>query len=172
MDLLIERDTGANLPGSSGAPVIDASGHLIGILSASSLDPTTGKNITVAISTEYLRQLLQDQKDYNKPKLAYGVLIFEAVLERGASYGVRLYKRLIVNPKNYYRYDFRSLHENGLRETGMKLIELNRISEAIKILKLNAREYRGHYLNHKILAEPYLRQRKRRKAVRSYQRID
>lgn len=168
MDLLLERKDSKNMPGASGSPVVDANGYLIGILSSASMDPTTGKSITVAVSTEYLIQVLEGKSDYNTPKKDYGELIIKTVLEKSAKKAVKTYRNLIKDPRNYYIYNLRSSNQNGLREAGEKLIDLNRIDDAIKILKLNAKVNSSFFANHNLLAKAYVLSGKLNKAIKSF----
>ncbi len=170
MDLLLERKSSKNKPGSSGSPVIDARGHLIGILSSATIDHQTGEHILVAVSTEYLEKVLLQKEGFNEPKKDYGALIFDLVLNMGAKVATRKYRSLVKDPRNYYIYNLRSSHRNGLREAGEKLLELNRIKEAIHILKLNAKVQTHFYLHHNLLAQAYVRAGKTRKAIKSYGR--
>ena len=121
MDLLIELNINKNLGGSSGSPVIDANGHLIGILSSGTQDQVTGKNVKVAVSTEYLYRVLYKKAGYNTPKEDYGELILKTVLEQGLEKAIKQFVDLKNDPQNYYRYNLRSSNKNGLRETGKKI---------------------------------------------------
>jgi len=167
MDLLLNM-AGKNLPGSSGSPVIDANGYLIGILSSTTMDNTTGKSISVAISTEYLYNVLHEKQGYNNPKKDYGELLLKTVLDKGAKEAVKLYQNLIKNPKNFYNYNLRSSNRNGLREVGKKLIEMNRVEDAVEILKLNAAMNSSFFINHNLLAKAYVMSGNKKEAIKSY----
>ena len=169
MDLLIERNMKEHLPGSSGSPVIDANGYLVGVLSSSSNDNKTGKDVSVAISTEYLKNVLTRKADLNISKKDYGALILETVLNHGTKKAIQQYISLSNNPQNYYVYNLRSADKNGLLETGEKLIELRRIKEAIEILKFNAKINNGFYVNYNILAKAYLLTGNKKEAIKNYQ---
>lgn len=170
MDVLLRMSDNKNLPGSSGSPIIDTSGFLVGVLSSAGLDPVTGEGLTKAVSTEYLFKVLRREDEYNTPRKNYGDLIFQAVLEQGVRKAIRKYKALVENPKNYYMYNIHNINKNGLRETGQKLIDLGLIRNAVRILKLNAMENGGYYVNHNILASAYLRLGQKKKAIKSYRR--
>tara|TARA_R110000868_G_scaffold409016_3_gene693674 strand:- start:350 stop:1477 length:1128 start_codon:yes stop_codon:yes gene_type:complete len=167
MDLLLET-TGKNRPGSSGSPVIDSNGHLVGILSSATMDNTTGKSIIVAVSTEYLYEVLHEKKGYNTPKKDYGELLLNTVMNKGAKEAVKQYQNLIKDPKNYYSYNLRSSNRNGLREVGEKLIGLNKIDDAIEILELNAKVNSSFFINHNLLAKAYVMNGNKKEAINSY----
>lgn len=169
MDILIERNMKEHLGGSSGSPIIDANGYLIGVISSSSTDSQTGKGVSVAISTEYLRDVLNKKKDLNTPKADYGKLILETVLKEGTQKAIQKYISLSSNPTNYYSYNLRSADRNGLRETGEKLIELKRIKEAIEILKFNAETNPNYFVHFNLLGKAYLLEGNKEDAIKAYQ---
>jgi hypothetical protein len=168
MDILIERDMREHMGGSSGSPVIDANGFLVGILSSASVDGETNKGVSVAISTEYLFQLLNKKPGLNTPKKDYGKLILETVLKQGAKKGIELYNNLKKDPKNYYVYNLRSSDRNGLRETGEKLMEMKRLSDAVQILEFNVKMNSSYYLNYNLLAKAYLQWGNKKEAIRNF----
>ena len=168
MDLLLENKTNKNSPGSSGSPVIDANGYLVGLLSSSTMDNSTGKNISVAISTEYLYNVLHKKEGYNTPKKDYGELLLKTVLDKGVREAIQQYQNLVKEPKNYYDYNLRSSNRNGLRELGEKLIDRNRIEDAIEILKLNAKVNSSFFINHNLLAKAYIKNGNKNEAINSF----
>ena len=169
MDILIERNMQDHKGGSSGSPVIDANGFLIGIISSSSSDSKTGKGVSVAISTEYLANVLNKKQGLNAPKKDYGELLLKTAQERNAKAVIKQYLQLIQDPQNYYTYNLRSSDRNGLRETGIKLMEMKRFQDAVEILQFNARENSNFYLNYNLLAEAQLLLGDKTGAIKSYQ---
>lgn len=169
LDIFIDRDPKANMGGSSGSPVIDAKGYLVGVISASTFDNQSNKPVVVAISTEYLAGVLSKKADLNAPKKDYGALILQTAQEKGARAAIRQYQDLIKNPDNYYRYNLWSTSRNGLREAGVKLQEMNKLAEAVQILAFNAKINSGFYLNHNLLAKAQLQAGNKKAAIRSYQ---
>lgn len=168
MDIFIDRDPKANMGGSSGSPVIDAKGYLIGIVSASTTDNESGKTVVVAISTEYLAGILNKKADLNAPKKDYGALILQIAQEKGARAAIRQYQSLIKNSENYYQYNLWSTSRNGLREAGVKLQEMDRLAEAVHILAFNAKINGSFYQNHNLLAKAQLQLGKKKAAIKSY----
>ena len=73
------------------------------------------------------------------------------------------------DPQNYYQYNLWSTNRNGLRETGVKLLELNRVPEAVDILAFNAKINPSFYLNHNLLATAQLQAGNKKAAIKSYQ---
>ena len=168
MDILIELNMKEPLGGSSGSAVIDANGYLIGIISSYSGDSKSIKPVAVAISTEYLFNVLHKKAKLNTPKKDYGELILKTVLSRGTKQAIQQYDRLSHDPESYYIYNLRSPNRNGLRETGEKLIDLNRIKEAIEILQFNVKKHGNFYVNYNILAKAYLLAGNKTEAIKNY----
>jgi hypothetical protein len=168
MDILVEQFTGYPQAGTSGSPVVDAEGFLIGILSSSTTDAASGKNISVAVGTEYLKRVLSQAKDLNTPKKDYGKLILETVLKEGTKKAIEQYNRLTSDPQNYYVYNLRSTNRNGLRETGEKLIELKRFTDAVAILKYNVKMNPLFYRDYNVLAKAWLLSGDKEEAIKNY----
>lgn len=168
MDILIERNMAEFLPGSSGSPVIDTNGYLVGVLSSGSSDSKTGKGVSVAISTEYLMNVISGKEDLNIPKKDYGELILQTVLKQGTKKAIQQYNSLANDPENYYKYNLRSANRNGLRETGEKLIRMGRIKEAVEILEFNTTVESAFYVNYNLLAKAYLAAGNKDQAIKNY----
>ena len=154
MDILIQRDMKTHKGGSSGSPVIDANGYLIGILSRSAYSDQG--NVSVAISTEYLKEVLDKNPNLNIPKKDYGELLYHTVLKDGTEKAMRQYRDLIKDPQNYYTYNLYSPDRNGLRETGEKLTLLGRSQEAVDMLKFTIKMTGDFYVNYNRLGRAQL----------------
>lgn len=168
LDLSIDKHIESNLPGSSGSPVIDAAGNLVGILSSTTYDSKLEKNIIIAISTEYLQNVLEEKKDLNKPKQSYAPLLLQTVLDKGAKQAVEQYQALIKDPQNFYRYNLRSASKNGLIEVGERLMEMERAEDGIEILKCNIQVNKHFYRGYNILAKAYLMNKDKEMAIKYY----
>jgi tetratricopeptide (TPR) repeat protein len=168
MDILIEQFTGYPQGGTSGSPVIDANGFLVGIHSSNSSDGASGKNVTVAVGAEYLKGVLMQKPDLNTPKKDYGKLILDTVLKKGTQKAIRQYNALTRNPENYYIYNLRSAHRNGLRETGEKLMEMNHFRDAVYILEYNVKMNPFFYRDYNILAKAWLLMGNKEEAIKNY----
>jgi hypothetical protein len=166
MDILISRDMVTHKGGSSGSPVIDANGYLIGIVSSSAGSPAG--NVTVAISTEYLQDILNEKPGLNAPKKDYGEIIYNTVLNSGTSKAIQLYRSLIKDPTNYYTYNLRSANRNGLRETAEKLMASGRNADAVAILKINNKTTGVFFADYNLLAKAQLAVGNKSGAIRSY----
>ncbi|MBL7697942.1 MAG: trypsin-like peptidase domain-containing protein [Chitinophagaceae bacterium] len=167
LDILISTDKPIQ-PGASGAAVVDANGWLIGVFSSITTDSKTGRNLAVAISTEYLRDVLTHKANLNQPKKDYGEMILNIALNAGAKEAIDEYRKLTAYPHMYYFYNFRSTTRNGLREAGEKLLEMNRIEDAIEILKFNTQVNSGLYSNFNILGRAYMMAGNREEAINAY----
>lgn len=170
MDIIIMPDKEDSFSGTgvSGSPVIDANGLLIGIYSTSTADPTTGKNVSVAAGTEYLKDVLSRKSNLNVPRKDYGELIMETVLNKGTKEAIQQYKTLTSDPENYYIYNLRSANRNGLRETGEKLINLQRFKDAIDILEFNVKIYPLYYRDFNLLAKAWYLSGNKDEAIKNY----
>jgi tetratricopeptide (TPR) repeat protein len=166
MDILIERNMQEMIGGSSGSAVIDANGYLVGVISSAT--GYSGKDYSVAISTEYLLNVLQKKPGLNTPKKDYGELILKTVLEKGTNAAIAQYKKLAADPKNYYIYNLRSASRDGLRETGEKLLAMNRAQDAIAIFKLTVENNDTYFVNYNLLAKAYLQAGKKDEAIKYF----
>lgn len=166
-DILIGYESADNLNGASGSPIIDSNGHLIG--SFSSLTTHGDKKAIVAISTEYLQQVLKGN-NINLPKKDYGEIILKTALSQGATKAIEHYRALTKEPQNFYLYNLRSANRNGLREASEKLIEMGRIKDAVALLRLNLEIQPDYYHNYNILARAYLLEGKTKKAIRLFKK--
>ncbi len=168
MDILIQRDMKTHKGGCSGSPVIDSNGFLVGIISGSA--GSQAGNVSVAISTEYLKDVIGQKPGLNMPKKDYGELIYQTVLEEGgAAKAMKQYRSLLKDPKNYYAYNLRSPNRNGLRETAEKLMALGRNAEAVRILKFNNKVNVRFYGDYNLLGRAELASGNRAGAVKAYQ---
>lgn len=167
LDIIINT-TQPPLPGASGAPVIDANGYLVGVFSSITNDNKVNKDVAVAISTEYIKDVIAKKENLNEPKKDYADMIVNITLHSGPDAAINEYKRLTAYPHTYYFYNFRSATRNGLREAGEKLLELEQVEEAIEILKFNTEVNSNYFMNYNILAKAYLRAGNKLQAIRAY----
>ncbi len=167
LDILISTDKPLQ-PGGSGSAVIDANGLLIGVMSSVSYDNKTNRDVSVVISTEYLRDVLTKKANLNEPKKDYGEMMVNITLHSGPQAAIDEYRKLTSYPHMYYFYNFRSTTRNGLREAGEKLLELNQVEEAIEILKFNCEVNSASYVNYNVLARAYMMAGNRQEAINTY----
>ena len=92
-DIIIDTDRPL-LPGASGSPVIDANGFLIGVFSSLTNDSKVNKDVAVAISTEYLKDVLSKKPDLNKPKQDYAEMMVNMTLHSGPQAAINEYRKL------------------------------------------------------------------------------
>ena len=167
MDILIERDMKTHKGGCSGSPVIDANGYLIGIITGSAGSKVG--NVSVAISNEYLKDVLDNKPGLNEPKKDYGELVYNTVIKDGVGAATKLYQNLVKDPKNYYVYNLRSPNRNGLRETAEKLLAEGRNEDAVAILKFNIKVNLHFYENYNLLGKAELAVGNNAGAIAAYQ---
>jgi predicted Zn-dependent protease len=140
---------------------------LVGIISSS-----TGSKIgdvAVAISNEYLKNVLDKKPGLNEPKKDYGELIYNKVIKDGVGAATKLYQNLVKDPKNYYMYNLRSPNRNGLRETAEKLLAEGHNKDAVAILKFNLKVNFSFYENYNLLGKAELATGNKAGAIRVYQ---
>jgi hypothetical protein len=166
-DIIINTDKPIE-PGASGSPVIDANGYLIGVFSSLTSDNSVNKPVAVAISTEYLKDVLNKKPNLNQPKKDYTDMIVNTTLYSGPQAAINEYRKLTAYPQTYYFYNFRSATRNGLREAGEKLLSLDQVEEAIEILKFNTEINTNYYVDYNVLAKAYLRAGNKEEAIRAY----
>lgn len=167
LDILISTENPLP-PGASGSAVIDANGWLVGVFSSVTTDNGTGKSYSVAISTEYLRDVLTHKANLNEPKKDYGEMILNIAVNAGPKAAIEEYRKLTAYPHMYYFYNFRSTTHNGLREAGARLLEMNRVDDAIEILKFNTEINPGLYSNFNILGRAYMMAGNKDGAINAY----
>lgn len=165
-DILINTEKTVQ-PGASGAAVIDANGLLVGVFSSITTDRYS-RNVAVAISTEYMRDAIARKANLNQPKKDYGEMILNITLNAGARAALDEYRRLTAYPHMYYFYNFRSTNRNGLKEAGQKLLEMNRVEDAIEILKFNAAVNSADYTNFNLLGRAFMMAGNREEAINAY----
>jgi hypothetical protein len=168
MDILIEQLPDKPMSGVSGSPVIDSNGFVIGVFSSTSTDAITGKDVYVATSTEYLKDLLDKKPNVNTSKKDYGELIFQTAMKKGAKKAINQYIELTKDPQNYYVYNLRSANRNGLSETGEKLLDLKRYQDAVDILAFNVSVNSAYFHNYNLLAKAWLLAGNKEQAIKNY----
>ena len=166
MDILIQRDMTTHKGGCSGSPVIDANGYLIGIITGSAGSKVG--DVSVAISTEYLKDVLDSKPGLNEPKKDYGVLIYNTVISDGVGAAIKQYQNLVKDPQNYYVYNLRSPSRNGFRETAEKLLTQGRNQDAVEILKFNIKVNPRFYENYNLLGTAQLATGNKTGAIAAY----
>lgn len=167
LDILIDSP-GENFMGISGSPVVDSNGEVIGVFSSAS--SYNGKNVVVAISTEYLKNVLDHKKDVNKPKLDYGELIFRTAMTEGAQKAIRQYYELRLDMNNWYVYNLRSANRNGLLEAGERLVEANKLADAIAILEHNTMINSTYFHSYNKLASALALAGNKDEAIKNYKK--
>ncbi|RYD77534.1 MAG: hypothetical protein EOP55_09105 [Sphingobacteriales bacterium] len=168
MDILIERDMKTHKGGCSGSPVIDANGYLIGIITGSA--GSKAGDVSVAISNEYLKDVLDKKPGLNEPKKDYGELVYNTVINYGVGAATKLYQKLVKDPQNYYIYNLRSPNRNGLRETAEKLLAENLNEDAVAILKFNIKMNLKFYENYNLLGKAELAAGNKAGAITAYKK--
>jgi hypothetical protein len=142
-DIYIKTDTAWLKSGGSGSPIIDANGFLVGISSSVFNDAKSGLPVEIAISTHYLKDVLEHKGELNTPKKSIYDEARKIIETRGADQAIHFIKTLRADPENYYFYTLRMAHFD-LSALGKKLIAMGKINDAIKILNYNTEMNWGH----------------------------
>jgi tetratricopeptide (TPR) repeat protein len=94
--------------------------------------------------------------------------VLKTVLEKGTKAAITLYNEMKNDPQNYYVYNLQSASRNGLREAAQKLMELNRVNDAIDIFQLTIDNNPAFYLNYNLLAKAYLKAGNKNEAIKYF----
>ena len=141
-DIFMETDTTRLKPGSSGSPVIDANGYLVGIQSSAFGDPKTGKDVEIAVSTSYLQAFLQGKKGYNEPKKSVSEKLYAIIKKEGVDAAIDTFKKMNATKEDYFIYNLR-IGNQELSRLGSKLLETGEIISAVKVFEFNVNMHPG-----------------------------
>ena len=99
------------------------------------------------------------------PKLSINDTLYAAIIKDGIDKAVELYDHLMKN--RFEEYAFR---EGALNTLGYKLMNENKLNEAIEILKLAVREYPQSFNVYDSLGEAYMNAGNNEKAIENYEK--
>jgi hypothetical protein len=164
--IIFTMPAGANVGGASGSAVVDQNGFLVGILGGSSTDKKTNKQALYAISTRYLKKIIDKEQPLNVPLIPIDETLQHEISKNGINSATKLFKKLQSNPDSRFKYDFTTEKINRL---GEKLLKENKPAWAITIFELSLSEYQmsgTHYL----LGKAYIALGEKQKAKSSYEK--
>jgi hypothetical protein len=143
-DIYLETDTTRLIGGGSGSPIIDANGFVVGIMSSVFNDTKSGNLVEMAISIQYVKDVLEKKSGLNTPKKTIYDEMLKRIETQDAKKAIVWLKNLRSDKKNYYTYTLRMAHFE-LSRLGKKLIETGKVSDAVKILEYNSTIGLGHF---------------------------
>lgn len=103
--------------------------------------------------------------EYKLPSIPVSRAVAGAISQKSVEEAVLLYERLKKNEMAYYNF-----RESELNELGHELLRAGRAREAIVIFMLNTQEYPNSFNVYDSLAEAYMAQGQRDKAIANYKR--
>ena len=106
-----------------------------------------------------------DGKPFQLPKLTIGRVIYKFIKKIGIDAAIDKYHDLKKNNQKDYRF-----HEVELNALGYRLMTENKMSQAIKIFKLNVEAYPKAWNVYDSLGEAYMKTGKTKLAIKYYQK--
>jgi len=151
--------------------VVQHSGSLPGFVTRVSRMPAD-KNLIILLNntssaplreiSDAIRSILYN-KPYSLPKLSFAKLILEVMRNEGLSSGVEKIKEF----KNSNLY---TIYEIDINEAGYQLLQSGKVKEAIEVLKLNLEVFPRSGNAYDSLAEAYLKDGNKEKAILNYKK--
>lgn len=163
--IVFSRPDSINLGGASGSPLIDANGHLIGILGGSSVDPFSGKPALYAISTHYLREVLEGKANYNQPLLPLDSVLMPLFNEKGIEAGIGKLNELFSSTAHHAVYNLSSEEVDNLAR---QFLEAGKPDHAIAIGKFSIAQFKWYARTWNLLADAYVMKNSKEEAIYAY----
>lgn len=135
--IVFRKPQGIALGGASGSPLVDADGHLVGILGGFAVARSTGEEALYGISTRYLQKVLSHEQPLNTPLIPMTEVLLSEFRAGRVAAGRRLFEALKAKSENWQVYDFSSESVNAV---GNALLEEKRFREAIALYQLSLQE--------------------------------
>ncbi|MBA6383056.1 serine hydrolase [Colwellia sp. BRX10-6] len=106
---------------------------------------------------------------FDEPKKSIVSVLYKTIKEKGIDSAIRLYHDLkeSKSKSNEYEYEFAEHHLNNM---GYQLLEINKVVEAIEIMKLNTIEHPESGNAYDSLGEAYLVNDQKAQALKSYKK--
>lgn len=123
----------------------------------------TGAARLAAISRA-IRGILYD-KPYDLPKRSIADAVLAAIMEHGIASGLEQYNDLKQNHADTY-----ALHEGEMNAAGYRLLQVNKVKEAIEVFKLNVDAFPKSSNVYDSLGEAYMVDGDKELAIKNYQK--
>lgn len=153
------------LGGASGSPVVNDNGHLIGIFSNQKRNPKTGENTYIINNTDYLKQVLTNEKPLNVDRRSISVWLDSLIHEVPAKQALRHYTKLVDQPATADVYELHYINWGHMQKIGDSLLNANRTKDAIQFLEYFTKSYpelSGFYV---LLAKAHRQNNNDKKAI-------
>jgi hypothetical protein len=150
-EILFTKLENAKIGGASGSPVVDKNGFLVGIVSGSAT-AKTGEMSMLALSTYYLKKVLDGIQPLNEPLIQIGEVLMPVILNDGLDAALKKFEAMKKDKNNFFIYDFSPTSLNPL---ATNLLKAGKTDLAKAILKLSLKEYRWTGSTYTDLARAY-----------------
>lgn len=156
------------LGGSSGSPLIDANGQLIGIFSNTRKDDKTGENVFIFNSTDYLKRVLAGTKPLNVNRKPISIYLDSLLTTQTAAKSLKAFDQLYKSEKVHEQYEITYFNHNNILKIGDEFLTQKRTDDAILFYEYFYNLMPNHiYLT--ALAKSYIQADQKQKALSKLQ---
>ena len=104
-------------------------------------------------------------EDFDEPKKSIVGVLYKTIKEKGIDSAIQLYHDLKESKSNEYEFA-----EHHLNNMGYQLLQINKVVEAVEIMKLNTVEHPESGNAYDSLGEAYLVNDQKAQALKSYKK--
>lgn len=152
------------LGGSSGSPLIDANGQLIGIFSNTRKDDKTGENVFIFNSTAYLKRVLAGAKPLNVNRKPISLYLDSLLKTQTVAKSLEAFDQLYKSEKVHEQYELTYFNHNNILKIGDDILSQKRTDDAILFYEYFYKLMPNHiYLT--ALAKSYIQAGQKSKAL-------
>ena len=119
------------LGGSSGSPLIDANGQLLGIFSNTRKDDKTGENVFIFNSTDYLKRVLTGAKPLNVNRKPISLYLNSLLKTQTVAKSLKDFDQLYKSEKVHEQYELTYFNHNNILKIGDEFLTQKRNDDAI-----------------------------------------
>jgi len=156
------------LGGSSGSPLIDANGQLLGIFSNTRKDDKTGENVFIFNSTDYLKRVLTGAKPLNVNRKPISLYLNSLLKTQTVAKSLKDFDQLYKSEKVHEQYELTYFNHNNILKIGDEFLTQKRNDDAILFYEYFYNLIPNHiYLT--ALAKSYIQAGQKQKALSKLQ---
>ncbi|RDB05361.1 S1 family peptidase [Runella aurantiaca] len=156
------------LGGSSGSPLIDANGQLIGIFSNTRKDDKTGENVFIFNSTDYLKRVLSGAKPLNVNRNPISNYLDSLLKTQTVAESLKGFDQLYKSEKVHEQYEITYFNHNNILKIGDEFLSQKRVNDAILFYEYFYKLMPNHmYIT--ALAKSYIQAGQKQKALSKLQ---
>ena len=156
------------LGGSSGSPLIDTNGQLIGIFSNTRKDDKTGENVFIFNSTDYLKRVLAGTKPLNVNRIPISVYLDSLLKTQTVAESLKGFDQLYKSDKVHEQYELTYFNHNNILKIGDDFLIQKKTDDAILFYEYFYNLMPNHiYLT--ALAKSYIQAGQKQKPLRKLQ---